>query len=371
MLFSDLITIFTPFNFLPCSLIISLSANSKISCSICCSSPILITISVTFISFSFSAASNAVDSIDSANAHSCIVESDKRETGLNVTIKHYFIVKFINIYIYFIYIIMLRCQKIKNTTLFVIFTISIIIFSTTASVAFSKNIESYSEKPTAKWTVMYYMCGDSNMNIYIDPLLDNLSKIGSNDNLNIVCLADKKGVGNSRLLYINESGNLIELNEKFGWPAEVDLSNLETFELFCTQMMENYSAEYYALIIYASGGIGWRGYALQDQNGSSVKTLPNFASSLDNIVNKTGHKIDVLVGSCAVNMIEIAYELKSSVNYIVGTQDCFPQSHVVPMFYYAVSELKKDTNMNAEEFAIQGPFNYEPISFIYEEGYDD
>ena len=51
------------------------------------------------------------------------------------------------------------------------------------------------------------------MNIYIDPLLENLTKIGSDDELNIVCLVDKDGHSNSKLVYINENGELIELNE--------------------------------------------------------------------------------------------------------------------------------------------------------------
>jgi hypothetical protein len=136
-------------------------------------------------------------------------------------------------------------------------------------------------------------------------------------------------------------------------------------------MMQNFSANHYALIIFASAGIGWQGYALQDRHKNNTKTLPEFAGSIDNIVSKTGKKIDVLVGSCAVNMIETAYELYPSVNYLVGTQDCFPEAHVVSMFYYATSEVKKDKDMTAEEFAIQGPLKYTPISFIYDEGYEE
>jgi hypothetical protein len=221
----------------------------------------------------------------------------------------------------------------------------------------------------ANWTVMYYVCGDSNMDVYVDPLLENLSKIGSDDELNIVCLVDKIGYGNSKLIYINETGEQTKLNDFYGWPDEVDTGNLNTLELFCTQMMINFPAKYYALIVFASGGLGWQGYYIGDKDSKNVVTVPDFANSLKNIVNKTGHKIDVLVGSCAVNMIENAYEFNPFVNYFVGTQDCLPDRNVIPMFSLAVSELKNNESLDAEEFSIQAPIKYETVSFIYVEGY--
>lgn len=228
-----------------------------------------------------------------------------------------------------------------------------------------------SKNTMANWTVMYYMCGDSYMNYYMDFILDNISEIGSDDELNIVGLVDKKKPGNSVLFYISESGEIVELNEVYGWPEEVDMKSLNTLELFCIQMMQNYPAKYYALIICASGESGWQGYVLGDTDnaGFDTITIPKFANSLENIVNEAGHKIDVMVGSCAVSMIENAYQFNPSLNYLVGTQDCFPDWQVVPLFCEAVKQLKNDKSLTAEEFAIQGPLNFDPVSFIYNEGY--
>ena len=123
-------------------------------------------------------------------------------------------------------------------------------------------------------------------------------------------------------------------------------------------MMNNYPAEHYGMVIFASGGIGWQGYYIGDKDGDGVSArLPDFANTLEDVVKKTGKKIDVLIGSCAVNMIEIAYELQNSVNYIVGTQDCLPETHIMPIFFNAVSKLKNDTGLTPEEFAIQGPLS--------------
>lgn len=160
----------------------------------------------------------------------------------------------------------------KRKLIFVILIILILTFSVTIVNAVQINkFEFFKEKNSnlilsknsiANWTIMHYMCGDSNMNDYIDPLLENLTKIGSDDELNIVCLIDKISYGNSKLAYISETGEIIELNEMYGWPDEVDMKNLNTFELFCTQMMVNFPAKYYGLIIFASGRVGWQGYDL-------------------------------------------------------------------------------------------------------------
>ena len=105
----------------------------------------------------------------------------------------------------------------NNKIIFSILIIGFIIVSGTASAIFTnseeKNLFMNTERITAKWTVMYYMCGDSNMDSYISPLLDRLSIIGSSSDLNIIVLKDNIGDGNSKLYYIAESGEMIELND--------------------------------------------------------------------------------------------------------------------------------------------------------------
>lgn len=256
----------------------------------------------------------------------------------------------------------------------VLFMISIIFISGTVSAILvynsdDKKLYNCDQNPTANWTIMYYICGESNIDYYVDFLLENLSSLGSDNDLNIVCLVDKVNYGNSKLIYINEAGEEENLNDIYGWPEEVDTSNLNTLELFCTQMMLNYPAKYYGLIVFASGGCGWQEYYIGDKDGSGITKLPDFANTLKNATDKTGKKIDVLIGSCAVNMIEVAYELNPAVNYLVGTQDCFPHSHVIHLFFDAVEELKNNTGLSPEDFAIQGPIKFKPLSFIYWEGY--
>jgi hypothetical protein len=231
--------------------------------------------------------------------------------------------------------------------------------------------ESQSNKDHRKWTVMYYMCGDSNLNGYISPLLENLSTIGSSQELTIVALKDNTGPENSALLYFDESGNIIELNDEFGWPDEVDMSDVHVLELFCTQMMEAYPADHYALITYTSAGTGWQEFPLvdNDSNGGRNISTPAFAHCLQRVVENVGHKIDVLFVSCAMSTMELAYEIAPSVDYIVGTQDCLTKKSIVPRFFDAVWDLRNNTDMSPEEFASMAPFRCDPEPFYYREAY--
>jgi hypothetical protein len=215
------------------------------------------------------------------------------------------------------------------------------------------------------------MCGDvKNMDDWIDPLVKNLTKIKSSSDMNIVVLYDGVEPGDVQLFYINVVGEKISIAHQFGWPSEVDTSDVNTLELFCIQMMNAFPAKYYCLIPIASGGTGWQLFCLYDSHGGDVGvSIPVFANTLEHIVQETHHNIDVLFTSCAMNMIEVAYEFSPFVKYIVGTQDCLSGQHLVQRFYEAVGDLRNDTGMTPEQFAKKAPERLTPISFYYDESY--
>ncbi len=223
----------------------------------------------------------------------------------------------------------------------------------------------------ANWTIMYYMCGDvKNMSDWIDPLIENLTKIRSTSDMNIVVLNDGAELGDVQLFYINILGKKIQIAQQFGWPSEVDTSDANTLELFCIQMMKAFPAKYYCLIPIASGGTGWQLFCMHDSHGGDVGvSIPVFANMLHNIVRETHHDIDVIFTSCAMNMIEVAYEFSPSVNYIVGTQDCLSRQYLVQRFYESVGDLRNDTRMTPEQFTKKAPERLIPLSFYYEESY--
>lgn len=260
-------------------------------------------------------------------------------------------------------------QKILAVMLIIIFLFPNFSFGRNLDV----NLEASYEEDTKNWTIMYYLCYDlSVMYEYKQEMFEKLTNIKSNKNLNIVVCFDGINKEDSEILYIDETGKKINLNSKFNWPDEIDTSEPNTLEIFCEKTMNYYPAENYALIPHISGGRGWQEFCLHDaSNGNSGISIPVLSEIMADIHKKTGSKIDVLFVACANGMVEVAYELRENIDYIVGTQDCFPEIEVVPRFTDAVYDLHNNTNMTPFEFSCKAPENLDPEPFYYYEIYEN
>ena len=259
----------------------------------------------------------------------------------------------------------------------VILLILSIFFSSTAisqKVGYNKKITDkvYTESgEECNWTVMYYICGEvKGMDGWADPLIENLTRIKSTDDFNIIVFNDKYGQDDLEIFYINTNGKKIDIMPTYGWPSEVDSSDLNTLEVFCKQIIINYPSKYYSLIPIASGGTGWQLLCLNDENDGKIGvSIPDFGNTLKNIYEETGHKIDVVFTSCAMNMIEVVYEFSEYVNYVVGTQTCFSAKYLVERFFESVADLKNDTSMNPEQFSTKAVDRLNPQTYYYIESY--
>jgi len=261
---------------------------------------------------------------------------------------------------------MVKEKDIFISVLVIFFLINLVF----VNISISKEIdlkENTFENSIANWTVMYYLCGDSHLNNETGPLVENLSKIGSTDELNIVLLVDNNQIGDSKLYYINKTGVKVELNKEFGWPDEVDTSDPNTLKLFYNQMRDAYPAKYYGLITFAAGGAGWQAWTLADSHGSyKMLSLPEFADILKDITNDGENKIDVVFTPCIMSMIEVAYELEPYVNYLVTTEEHAPDGPKhYRRFYRATWDLKNNTDMNPEEYANRAPIRHSAHNFSF------
>ena len=228
-------------------------------------------------------------------------------------------------------------------------TIILIISSAISSNAISqelgdKNITYNGE--IADWTVMYYMCSDLSF-FSKDPAetAENLSRIGSTDGLNIVVMKDSYGLGNTELYEINDTGAKILLNEKYGWPDEVNTGNTNTLIQFCKLMMNDYPAKYYSLVLVAPGTAGWIVRSLHDSNGVRGPSWPQFGEAMKEITDDGNNKIDVIfIESCVLGLIENAYEISPYVNYMICSEEHIPDGiECVQRYYEPLWDLKNNT----------------------------
>ncbi len=237
----------------------------------------------------------------------------------------------------------------------------------------AQSLESYELQAEISddWTVMYYLCGDLSF-FTKDPLdtLENLTRIGSNDGLNILVMKDSFEIGDTQLILINNTGEKKILNDVFGWPDEVDTGNPNTLELFCSLMMDAYPAKNYALFVVAPGTAGWQLRSLHDHHGSHGPSWPVFAETLKNITDDGQNKIDVIfIESCVLGMHENAYEIAPYVNYMVTSEEHIPDGELCSRRYYEpLQDLRNNTKMTPEEFAKTGPNNHDPVNFSFFEG---
>lgn len=221
----------------------------------------------------------------------------------------------------------------------------------------------------AKWTVMIYMAGDNNLSEAGDMDLEEMRKVGSTSDVNVVVQFDNAGnLGTNRYLIQKDSSN--DLIEKV---SETDSGDPKVLDDFISWSIGKYPAERYALILWNHGG-GWepteidriaRGLHVKNYNvreagvlsGTQIKkTL--FRSSIMEILNQdsayirailsddgTGHSLDTIelgrvlaktkdllgrpldllgMDACLMSNIEVAYQAAPYVNYITASEESEP-----------------------------------------------
>jgi len=223
----------------------------------------------------------------------------------------------------------------------------------------------------ADWTVMYYLCCENHVSYEADIRVDNLAKIGSSDDFNIIVLKDGDQNGDSALYYM-EGGNAINLNEAVGWPDEIDMGDPNTITSFISLVKDNYPAKHYAFLILSDMGSGWQGICHDTRapnKGIPLMSMPTFANALKDVTNDGEDKIDVIVFMpCVVGMFEVAYEISPYVSYMVASEEHMLEEldkgpEYILQYIQSTWNLKNNTDMTPEEFASSIVDYYTPCDF--------
>lgn len=164
-----------------------------------------------------------------------------------------------------------------------------------------------------KSIIMGYWSLDSNIDSVADTHLPNLEEVGSNENLNIILLLDRKDK-NPRSYYIDKKDSTyVNLKEK-------NMSDPKELENFVSSSLKNYPA-FIKILDIASHGHGYKGLIVDtDPVKDSIMPTDKFASSLRKALN--GKKLDLInVLACLMSNIEFMNEIKDLSNYVVASQD--------------------------------------------------
>jgi len=254
----------------------------------------------------------------------------------------------------------------------ILYTISLSAILLATSFSIMAAGEPVTSRDIAKWTVMYYLCCDNHASYEADKIVANLTKVGSSRDFNLIVLKDGDQIGDSALYYIEE-GEARNLNSFHGWPEELDSSDPNTLLSFIKLVKQEYPAEHYALIILSDYGSGWQGIChdanVKDKETPSLMSIPSFADALKKATSDGDEKIDVLgLMPCVMGMIEVAYEIAPYVNYMVASEEhMLEELDKGPEYTWPYLEttwnLKNNTDMNPEDFAISIVNHYKPCDF--------
>ena len=168
----------------------------------------------------------------------------------------------------------------------------------------------------ARWTCLFYFDGDNNLADFSEMLtnLEFLQRVGSTDEVHLVCLLDRAAADDSKVLYIKK-GTMDELplsDVHSNWTTEVNMGDLETLTAMAKWTFTNYPAEHHLILLSNHGG-GWRGVCWDDTSDGDNLDLADLETSLSDINDYFGRKLEILATeACLVGMIEFAYQI---INY--------------------------------------------------------
>ncbi len=207
----------------------------------------------------------------------------------------------------------------------------------------------------AKWTILAYMDGNNNLDYmqngssFVIGDCQEMEKVGSTDKVEILAMVGSlRNGGNSNYYHIEKHPS--ELPDQISSPVlkdmgGADMSDKQTLLNFIKYGVENYPAEHYMLIIDDHGG-GWRGACEDEQNGAGdMMSMPEIRQALD-----TFH-FDVLVfHACLMGMVEVGYELKDNVDYLVACQFTMPMQSILGSDKW-LAQLSADPDMAPSDIA--------------------
>ena len=196
---------------------------------------------------------------------------------------------------------------------------------------------------TKKWTILVYL--NAANNLQSDGLLkmNQMEQIGSTNDVNIVVQWKQAACSDcgsptwksTRRYYVTKDNdtNTISSSLVQEMGSNVDMGSWQTLNDFVTWGEKTYPADHIAVVLWDHGS-GW--FATR-KAGTRSTSASMHAISIDSSTNheietwqlanalNVPQKLDMVIfDACFMQMMEIAYELRNSTNYLVGSENTTP-----------------------------------------------
>ena len=199
----------------------------------------------------------------------------------------------------------------------------------------------------AKWTFLVYMAGDNNLDGAALRDIAEMARAGSTQDVHILVQLDRIEDQKTRRFRITPGGGFKkDCIETF---SETNTGDPQVLYSFVKWAVDNYPADRYALILWNHGSGWWedarsraagpagkkqrrplfrhafpqahRSICYDDTSGGDALDNRELMVVLAGICALLGRKIDLLgMDACLMNMVEVAWQLRDSVQVIVGSE---------------------------------------------------
>lgn len=180
-----------------------------------------------------------------------------------------------------------------------------------------------------KWTVLFYMAADNNLDGAAYKDLNKLEEVGSPENVHVAVMADLQrdfnqkmgGINSSAYIHIQKDDSTSnDMKEKYLQShiqliSETNTGSSKTLADFLKWGMDTFPADRYYLVIWGHGG-GWKGTASDD--------VPKDRLTMVELQEALGAGPDIgILGfmSCMMGGIEVAHQIQEKVDYMIASQE--------------------------------------------------
>lgn len=203
------------------------------------------------------------------------------------------------------------------------------------------SISAWSAEPLREWSFLIFLNGHNNLDSYGEMNINQMEKIGSSDQLNVLVQWASMNKPTTQRLWIQKDDDFAKVTspvvQDLGKPA--DMGDPQSLEDFITWGAENFPAKHYFVVVWDHGS-GWHLNSLNkprprggiypqdiswDDRSGNYMTTEQLGQVIDRSAQRIGHKIDIVgTDACLMAMTEVAGELASNTSVFVGSEEVEP-----------------------------------------------
>ncbi|HXG65542.1 MAG TPA: clostripain-related cysteine peptidase [Blastocatellia bacterium] len=194
-----------------------------------------------------------------------------------------------------------------------------------------------------KWTVMVYFAADNDLDEYAPQNLEQMKKVGSSAEVNLIAELDRRGDKPPKRYYLRpEREGALCHDEVKPALSERNTGDPQHLIEFIEWAAKDFPADHYMLVLWGHGkgwdddvdcivkSLGQSSFAplgsFADFNPPDFLTNPELRHALATGSKRLGQKIDILgLDACLMNMVEVSHQLQESVSILVGSEEVSPK----------------------------------------------